>query len=176
VIDYEEQSPYHAFANRRVVACGEPYQPEGQCLIVWHGAKRFGHFRISTMRLAEATNDAWLMEVRAGQDLAGRFERGTDDTRELALSFVTEMGHAFAVVNDPAGAFVGRSVQATAYPVVPSPSLENAAERYLWVICPCSSADVWKWRGCPNAGLPSDIYADAESGQLRLRQSSAEQN
>jgi hypothetical protein len=121
------------------------------------------------LRLAEPTPDAWLTEVGAGRDLAGRLERGTHDTGESALSFVTEKGDAFVVVNVPAGGIIGRNVQATAYPVVPSWSLRKGTEHFLWVICPGSSADIWEWRGRSNAGLPSDIYADAESGQLRLQ-------
>ena len=27
VIDYDEQSPFHAFADRQVVVSGEPYEP-----------------------------------------------------------------------------------------------------------------------------------------------------
>jgi hypothetical protein len=174
VIDYGEQSPYQAFAGRRVVVSGEPCKPPVQHLIAWHGAKRLGHCRVSMLRLAEPTPDAWLMEVGAGRDLAGRLERGTHATGESELSFVTEKGDTFAVVNVPAGKIIGRTIQATAYPVVPSPSLRKATEQFLWVICPCSSADIWKWRSRANAGLPSDIYADAESGQLRLREAAAE--
>jgi hypothetical protein len=53
VITYGERSPFHAFAGRRVVVSGQPYQPGGQYLIGWPGAKSLGHFRVSTIRLAD---------------------------------------------------------------------------------------------------------------------------
>ena len=53
VIDYRDQSPFHAFAGRRVVVSGEPYRPEGQHLIGWRGNQKVGHFRVSTIRLAD---------------------------------------------------------------------------------------------------------------------------
>jgi len=45
VIDYEEQSPFHAFGGRQVVVKGEPYEPNGQYLVAWGGGKELGHFR-----------------------------------------------------------------------------------------------------------------------------------
>jgi hypothetical protein len=109
VIDYSEQSPFHVFAGRQVVVSGEPYKPEGQGqhLIGWRGVKKLGHFRVSTMRLVQVTPDAKLVEVGGGQHLCGRFERGTSETGESMVSFVTEEGDAFLVANDPAGATVG---------------------------------------------------------------------
>jgi hypothetical protein len=174
VIDYGEQSPYHAFAGRRVVASGESYRPQGQCLIMWRGAGQLGHFRVSTMHLAEPTPDAWLLEVRAGYRLSGRLEHGAGDGGESALSFVAQSGDHFCVVNDPAGAAVGRGVEVVAYPVLPCMPAPRPRERYLWVICPYSTADLWEWRRRPEAGLPGDVYVDAASGQLRRRQSPAE--
>ncbi len=50
VIDYDEQSPFHAFADRHVVVSGRPYTPEGQCI---GGGQIVGHFRVSTLRLVE---------------------------------------------------------------------------------------------------------------------------
>jgi len=47
VIDYDEQSPFHAFADRRVLVSGEPCEPQGQHL----GGIRY--FRVSTMRLLD---------------------------------------------------------------------------------------------------------------------------
>jgi hypothetical protein len=173
VIDYEEESPYHAFAGRRVVVSGEPYEPEGQHLIGWRGAKRLRHFRVSTMRLVEATPDAWLIEVGAGHHLSGRLERGTGGAGVSALSFVAENGDTFLVVNHPAGATVGRNVKVLTYPV--RPTLPRSTGQYHWVLGPRSSADLWEWRGRPHAGLPCDVYVDAESGQFRRRQASAEQ-
>jgi hypothetical protein len=147
VIDYEEQSPFHAFAGRQVVVSGEPYKPEGQYLIGCGGGKTLGHFRVSTMRPVEVTGDAELLEVGAGFDLRGRFERGTGDTGKSMLSFVTEKGDAFVVANDPAGVSVGPSVKVWAHPVQPSPSIQKPPGPYLWIICPYSAADLWEWRG-----------------------------
>jgi len=78
VIAYGEQSPYHAFAGRQVVVSGKPYKPYGQYLLGWGGGKELGHFRVSTMRPVERMGDAELVEVGAGFELRGRFERGYD--------------------------------------------------------------------------------------------------
>jgi hypothetical protein len=145
VIDYDEQSPFHAFADRQVLVSGEPYEPKGQMLIGRRGKLGIGHLRVSAMRLVEVTPDAQVVEVGARQKLSGRFERGTSDTRESSLSFVTEKD-TFLVSNDPAGAALGRSVEVWAYPVQPSPSIPRPPEQYLWIICPYSSADLWEWR------------------------------
>jgi hypothetical protein len=133
VIDYSEQSPFHAFAGRQVGVSGEPYKPEGQHLIGWGGGKTLGHFRVSTMRLVEVTPDAELVEVGAGQHLCGRFERGKSETGCSTLSFVTEEETTFLVANDPVGATVGPSVEVWAYPVQPSPSIPRPPEQYLWI-------------------------------------------
>jgi len=146
VIDYEEQSPFHAFAGRQVVVSGEFYKPDGQHLIGWAGGKELGHFRVSTMRLVEVTGDAELVEVGAGRDLRGRFERAPGDTGEATVSFVTEKGDVFLVANDPAGASVGRTVEVWAYPVQLSASIPRPSGQYLWIICPYSAADLWEWR------------------------------
>jgi hypothetical protein len=146
VIDYEEQSPFHVFAGRQVVATGEPYKPEGQYLIGWGEGKALGHFRVASMRPVEAASDAELVEVGAGYDLRGRFERSAGDPSESIL-FVTDRGDVFVAANDPAGASVGRSVQVWAYPVQPSPSIKRPPGRHLWIICPCSAADLRAWRG-----------------------------
>jgi hypothetical protein len=164
VIDYDEQSPYHAFAGRQVVVSGVPCEPPPQ-----HVLFVTGHFRVSRMRLVEVTPDAWLTEVGAGYHLSGRFEHGPGDSREPPLSFVTEKGDTFLVANNPAGATVGCTVQALAYPVQPSPCASRSPQQFLWVICPWSYAELWELRGRPHAGLPSDVYLDAESGQLRRR-------
>jgi hypothetical protein len=130
------------------VVSGEPYERErdGQHLIGWGGGKTLGHFRVSTMRLVEVTPDAELVEVGEGQHFRGRFERGMSETRGPTLSFVTEEGNAFLVANDPAGATVGPSVEVWAYPVQPSPSIPRHPAQYLWIISPCSAADLWGWR------------------------------
>ena len=147
VIDYEEQSPFHSFARRQVIAFGEPYNPKGQYLISRSGGKTLGHFRPSCVRLVEVTDDAELLEIGALYDLRGRFEYGIAETDESVLSFVTEKGDAFVVANDPVGAKVNISLQVSAYPVQLSPSHLRLPGRYLWVICPYSAADLWKWHG-----------------------------
>ncbi len=143
VIDYDEQSPFHAFAGRQVVVLGEPYEPEGQRI---GGDRIVGHFRVSTMRLVEATSDAELLEVGPGDRVSGRLERVTSDTGESTFSFVTEKGDVFLVANDPASAAIGQNVDVLAYPVKPSPSIRRPSGKYLWIICPCSGADLWEWR------------------------------
>jgi hypothetical protein len=149
VIDYEEQSPFHAFAGRRVVASGEPYTPEGQFLIDWGEGKRLRHLRPSTVQPMEITEDLELVEVGAPYGLRGQFAFGAADTGESMLSFVTEKGDAFAVANDPAGRSVGASVEVWAYPVQLAPTIHRARARYLWIVCPCSAAELWEWRGRP---------------------------
>jgi hypothetical protein len=147
VIDYEEQSPFHAFAGRQVIVSGEPYKPSGQCLIGWAGGKELGHFRVSSMRPVEVTADAELVEVGAGFDLRGRFQCAPGDAGESTLFFVSNSGDTFAVANHPAGASVGPSVDVWVYPVQPSPSIHRPSGRYLWIICPHTAADLWEWRG-----------------------------
>ena len=98
------------------------------------------------MRVIEVTPDAQLVEIGARQELFGRFKRGTGAPQESSLSFVTEKGDTFLVFNDPAGVTLGRIVEVWAYPVQPSPSIPRSAEQHLWIICPCSLADLWEWR------------------------------
>ena len=170
VIDYDEQSPYHAFAGRRVVASGRPCEPPHQ-----HVLGVTGHFGVSTMRLVEEAADAWLTDVGPGHLLSGRFDGGTSDAGECPLSFVTGTGDAFRVANNPAGATIGCTVHALAYAVRLSPRIGRILQQYLWVICPWSYAELWGLRGRPDAGLPRDVYVDAERGQVRHRRASAEQ-
>jgi len=146
VIDYEEQSPFHVFTDRQVVATGEPYEPEGQYLIDWGEGKTLGHFRVSSMRPVEVASDAELLEVGAGYGLRGRFERSAGYPGESVLSFVTDSGDVFVAANDPAGVSVGPSVEVWAYPVQSSPSIQRPQGRCLWIICPYSAADLWAWR------------------------------
>ena len=54
VITYQEDSPFHLFADQHVVIVGEPYKPKGQALIRWHG-RQVGHFRVSSIQLVEET-------------------------------------------------------------------------------------------------------------------------
>jgi hypothetical protein len=147
VIDYEEQSPFHVFAGRQVVVSGEPYRPggQGQYLIRWKGSE-LGHFRVSRMRPVEVTGDVEFVEVGAGFDLSGRFDRATGDAGESTLVFISDSGDTFVVANDPAGARVGPNVKVWAHPVQPSPSIQKSPGRYLWIICPYSAADLWAWR------------------------------
>jgi hypothetical protein len=168
VIDYGQQSPYKAFVGRWVVVSGVPCEPPMQ-----HALGVTGHFGVSTMRLVDATPDAWLMEVGAAQHLAGRFEDATG-ARESALSFVTEKGESFLVANNPAGATVGCTVKVLTYRVQPSPYISRSPQQYLWVIGPCSYADLEELHGRLNAGLPRGVYQDNESGQFRCRPGSAE--
>src|SRR5262245_48640888 len=147
VIDYAEESPFHAFAGRQVLVAGEPFTPGPgtQHLVSW-GDKPVGHFEVSTMRLAKVTPDAELVEVGPRHYLVGRLERCTSDTGGSTLSFVTEMGDVFHITNDPAGANVGRTVEVCAHRVEPSPSNETPRGQYLWIMCPCSMKDIWEWR------------------------------
>jgi hypothetical protein len=144
VIDYDEQSPFHTFADHHVVVFGEPYEPLGQHLISTGGKQTLRHLRVSTMRLVEVTTEAELVEVGTGRQLSGQFERATSNTGESTLSFVSEKGDTFLVANDPAGATVGRNVEVWAYPV--QLSMPQSSEQSLWIICPCSAADLWEWR------------------------------
>lgn len=165
VIDYDEQSPYHAFIGRRVVASGFPCHPPSQ-----HRIHVTGHFAVSRMQLAEPAPDAWLTEVGAAQELSGRFEHRIEgETAESEFSFMTEHGEAFPVINNPAGMAVDKFVNTLAYPVQPSPILSRRLRQPHWVICPFSYAQLQKLRDGPNGGLPNDIYLDVVSGQVRSR-------
>jgi hypothetical protein len=145
VIDYSEDSPFHAFAGHQVKVSGQPYEPEpwAQQLIGWRGGRKLGHFRVSTMRLLEVTPDAEFVEVGAGKPLSGRFERTAKETGDAKLSFVTDEGNTFLVANDPVGMTIGTSVAVWAYAVQPSPSIPRSSEDYLWIISP---GDLWEWR------------------------------
>lgn len=148
VIDYDEQTPFRAFAGHRVVASGEPYEPEseGQHLIGRGPDNHLRHLRVSTMRLVEGLIGAELVEVGEGQRLRGHFERGLIGTEDAMLSFVVEEGDTFLVANDPAGVAAGRTVDVQAYPVELAPSIDRPLGRYLWTISPCSVAELCKWR------------------------------
>lgn len=143
VIDYDEQSPFHVFADHQVLVSGRPYTPEGQRI---GGNRIIGHLRVSTMRVVEVTSEVEFVEVGPAQHLSGRFERSANETGEATLTFVSTNGDAFLVANDPAGAVTGRSVDVLAYAVEPSPSIRKSSAEYLWVICPHSAADLRKWR------------------------------
>ena len=165
VIDYEEESPYHAFMGRRVVASGFPCGAPLHCRIMVTG-----HFAVSRMHLAEETADAWLTEVGAAQELAGRFEHSIEgEAAESEFSFVTEHGDAFQVINNPAGMAVDQFVETLAYPVQLSPGFSRSVRQSLWVICPISSEQLQRRRDDPTGGLPNDVYLDVVNGQVRSR-------
>jgi hypothetical protein len=147
VISYGEQSPFHAFADRKVVASGKPYKPPLAHIIRTPRGQKPGYFRVSTMRLVTVTPDAQLVEVEEEQHLSGRFKVGTSDGGKAILSFVTETGTTFLVANEPAGWIAGRDVSVSAYPVQPYPLTPKSPEQYLWIICPYSAQDLWEWRG-----------------------------
>lgn len=170
VIDYAEQSPYHAFAGRRVVATGCPCEPPLQ-----HVIGVTGHFAISLMQLAEVATDAWLTEIGQGYVLTGRFDKVMSGAGESLLSFATETGDTFLVANNPAGVAIGCTVQALCYPVRLSQGMAKT-QPCLWVICPWSYAELWGLREGPDAGLPPHVYVDADSGQVRDRRGSTEPN
>jgi hypothetical protein len=148
VIDYEEQSPFHAFDGHHVVAYGEPYDPgpESQHLVEWGEGKDPRHFRVATMRHAGAMVAAELVEIGPGHRISGHLGREVTDPRESTLSFVSEKGDSFLVANDPAGAILGRNVEVWAYPVQMSPTAKRLLGQYLWIICPYSAAELWEWR------------------------------
>ena len=164
VIDYDEQSPYHAFTERRVVASGFPCHPPMQ-----HRIQVTGHFAVSRMQLAGPSPDAWLTEVGAAQELAGHFEHRIDcETSQSELSFVTEHG-AFQVVNNPAGMSVDESVDTLAYPVQLSPNVWRGVRQGIWVITHFSYAELGQLRDGPTGGLPNGVHLDLVSGQVRCR-------
>lgn len=53
VITYQEDSPFHPLADQHVAVVGVPYEPRGQALVRWHGRQKLGHFRVSSIQLAE---------------------------------------------------------------------------------------------------------------------------
>ncbi len=62
VITYDEQSPFHAFADCRVVVFGKPFVPKpwSQHLIDSDGGA-LRHFMASTLRLVEPRPDAKIL-------------------------------------------------------------------------------------------------------------------
>ena len=148
IIDYDEQSPFHNFVGRHVIAYGEPPKPIGirQVLVGWPGAKALGHFCVSTMRVSDVSADVEFVEIGAGHNLKGRFERATGADDDSKLSFVTADRKAFLVANDPAEVKCGTDVAVWAYPIQAPTARHGLAGPYLWVICPHSAADLWEWR------------------------------
>ena len=156
VVAYSEQSPYHVFAGRRVLVSGEAYLPSGQQIIQMDGKRTndgtLRHMRVITMRLVDETPDDRFVEVGAEQQMAGRFEPRSSDIGESLLNFVTENGVSFQVANNPAGATIGRRVEVSAYPISSSVLTRRSTEQCLWIICPHSAADLWKWRSRSQQG------------------------
>lgn len=140
VVDYSELSPFHVFANRRVLVYGDSYAPDGQHLI---GVR---HLRVSTMRLVDLTLEDRFVEIEAEQHIAGQFELDNRNAGESSMLFVTEKGSSFQVANDPPGARVGRWVEVSAYAMKTSASAWGPMEPYPWIICPHSMEDFWEWR------------------------------
>ena len=160
VIDYDEQSPYQAFIGRRVVASGFPCHPPSQ-----HRIGVAGHFAVSSMQLADAAPDAWLLSVGPARELTGCFEYSSGaESLESELCFRTESNEVFGVVNHPAGMALDNVVKALAYPVEVSPRISRHARQALWVICPWSYGDLGTLRDSSNGGLPAGVYFDAERG------------
>jgi hypothetical protein len=162
VIDYHEQSPFRVFHGRKVLARGEPYRPTGATggyIIGWSGAKEVGHLRIASLRPAELSPDLELAEVGLARCLSGALERGTSDAGDSTLSFITQDGSTFSVVNDPAGEAVGRNIEVVAYPVRVSPSTWRSRGPYLWIICPYSCADLLEWHKRRGSRISSDPHA-----------------
>ena len=148
VITYDEQSPFHAFAGRRVEAFGRRHVVgPGQHLISSSFGGNLAHFTVSRMCLVESVPEARLSEVGAGRSLFGKFKRGARDTGGSALRFVTKEGDMFWVANDPAGAPAGRTLEVQAYPVRLSASIPAPTGPHLWIICPHSEEEIWEWRG-----------------------------
>jgi len=145
VVDYEEQSPYHVFGGRRVVAFGEAYEPDPLTPHMISSPRGWvGHFRVSSMKLADVTPDADVLEIGPRQALCGRLERHATWTGKSVLTFVTEGGEGFLVTNDPAGSRGSAPIEVCAYTVRRSPATSPGP--WLWIICPYSMADLWKWR------------------------------
>lgn len=144
IISYSELSPYHPFADRRVVVAAEPDQPGGPQQL--SGGRLAGHLVVSNLRLLEITADVELVEVGPGRQLFGRFETARNDIGPSTAAFVAENGDKFLVANDPAGAAVGRRDEVLAYPVRRSPSIPGPPGDYLWILCPHSAADLHEWR------------------------------
>jgi hypothetical protein len=145
ILDYGEQSPYHAFAGQPVVVEGEPYTPAGQRLIGWRG-KTLGHLRVSSMRIDDTASGATILDVGPERRLRGRFEPISADPDRPGLIFMTADGETFHVVNDPAGSTVSVDVEVSAYDVSLPPSPTSSGIAHLWVVCPHSFADLWEWR------------------------------
>jgi hypothetical protein len=122
------------------------------------------------MQLAEWAADAWLTEVGAAQELAGRFKHSIEgEGAESGFSFVTEHGDAFQVINNPAEMAVDQFIETLAYPVQLSPGFSRRLRQTLWVICPVSYEQLQRRRDDPNGGLPNDVYLDVVNGQVRSR-------
>jgi hypothetical protein len=122
------------------------------------------------MQLAESALDAWLKEVGEPQYLTGRFQPGFGGpAAEHELSFLADSGDAFRVANIPAGAAMWEVVEVLTFPVKLSQCVPGCSQQSLWVICPWSYAQLEELRNGANGGLPSNVYMDATSGQVRCK-------
>jgi hypothetical protein len=152
VVDYRENSLFNVFADRQVVVSGEPVKPgpHTQHLIEHENLK---HFRVSTLRFLEVSPDAEHVRVGNADGLCGRFERAASDIPGAVLSFTIEQGDTFVVANAPAGAILGGLVEVWAYlPFELPSSLPLPPHKYLWLVCPCSEAVTWDFRGPSGTG------------------------
>jgi hypothetical protein len=142
VLSYEEQSPYHAFAERRVAVKGVPLTPapESQRLL---GVR---HLRASRVRLVEPQTDVGPWEVGRGRSLSGQFVTAGRPAGGALLLFETSPGESFLVVNDPPGVTLGQTVEVEAYPVKMSPPAGEFARGCLWICTRCSYSEIWGWR------------------------------
>lgn len=146
ILSYDEQSPLHAFADRRVIALGAPnVAPGAQQLISLDRSRPLGHFGASSVRVVEVPPDVGIVEVGPEERLSGRFERCGSGEGAAPLRFVTEHD-AFWVVNDPAGVKLECPLEVRAYPVQQGASVAGHADPWRWIICPYSMADLWEWR------------------------------
>ena len=144
LLAYDEESPYHAFADRQVVVEGTPYTPEGQRLAAWN-RKALGHLRVESIRVADPTAAA-VLHVGPERRLRGRLERISDDPDRPGLLFMTSNGDTFHVVNDPAGAKLSADLEVSAYDTQLRASAGTAGVPHLWVVCPSSYDALWQWR------------------------------
>jgi len=104
VIDYQEQSPLHLFANRRVLAWGPPFEHDSRTAhrIAAADGGPIKHFSASRVQLVEPTHDVDFVEIGPPQQLCGTFGGGAN-RGESMRPFTTESGDTFLVANIPPG-------------------------------------------------------------------------
>jgi hypothetical protein len=105
IVDYNESSPYHAFADCRVIVEGRLGSLEGgsQRLIRWKGRSvgiDLGHLIVSTMRLVgEASREHQVLEIGPRLTLSGHLDLGTGAANEAKPPFITTAGATFKIFN-----------------------------------------------------------------------------